>query len=183
MRLTLSISRVLSIAALASFAGAVVVPGASTPSFYLVATSNATGPNLLPLRTSGGSGDYATLTGSGPIGVYYFYQGALTAAPAPGSTQTQLPFIGAVLATECLNYGQLGFSTGGSTDKCAMFNTFEIQSDTENSQLGAELTFNYVGGFYACGSGQDVWYQASPTSGPPLQCAPIALWSVPLYGP
>ena len=37
-----------------------------------------------------------------------------------------------------------------------MFNTFGIQSDTENSQLGAQLTFNYVGGFYACGSGQDV---------------------------
>ncbi len=84
-----------------------------------------------------------------------------------------------------------------------MYNSFQIQSDTENSQLGAQLTFNYVGGFYACGSGKDVgvdiqlvvcriftnkcfqvWYQASPTSGPPgLQCSPIALWTVPLYGP
>ena len=37
-----------------------------------------------------------------------------------------------------------------------MYNTFSIQSDTENSQLGAQLSFNSVGGFYACGSGQDV---------------------------
>jgi len=47
MRLTLSISEILSIAALASFAGAVRVPGADTPSFYFVASSNTTGPNLL----------------------------------------------------------------------------------------------------------------------------------------
>ena len=37
--------------------------------------------------------------------------------------------------------------------------------------------------FFADDSFQ-VWYQASPTAGPPgLQCAPIALWTVPLYGP
>ena len=84
-----------------------------------------------------------------------------------------------------------------------MFNSFQIQSDTENSQLGAQLVFNYVGSFYACGSGHDVgvdvqfvlcrifiddffqvWYQASPTSGPAgLQCVPISLYTVPLYGP
>ncbi len=47
MRLTLSISRILLIAALASFAGAVRVPNADTPSFYFVASSASTGPNLL----------------------------------------------------------------------------------------------------------------------------------------
>ncbi|KAF8326952.1 hypothetical protein F5887DRAFT_230113 [Amanita rubescens] len=184
MRLTLSIPRILSIAVLASFAGAVRVPNADTPSFYFVASSAATGPNLLPLRTSGGAGGYATLTGSGPIGVFYFYQGVLTAAAAPGSTSTTRALIGAIpLSTGCTTYGPLGFA-GSSSDKCAKYSSFQIQSDTENSQLGAQLTFNYVGGFYACGSGKDVWYQASPTSGPPgLTCTPIALWTVPLYGP
>ena len=81
-----------------------------------------------------------------------------------------------------------------------MFNSFQIQSDTENSQLGAQLVFNYVGSFYACGSGQDVgvdvqfvvcivfaddlfqvWYQADATDGPPgLQCSPINLYTVPV---
>jgi hypothetical protein len=35
---------------LASFAGAVRVPNADTPSFYFVASSKATGPNLLVSR-------------------------------------------------------------------------------------------------------------------------------------
>ena len=41
------IYRVLSMAALASFAGAVTVPGADTPLFYLVASSSDQGANLL----------------------------------------------------------------------------------------------------------------------------------------
>ena len=53
----------------------------------------------------------------------------------------------------CTSYGQLGTSTS-SSDYCAQYNSFEIQSDTENSQLVAFLVFNYVDGFYACGSGQ-----------------------------
>ncbi|KAF8700502.1 hypothetical protein AX14_000765 [Amanita brunnescens Koide BX004] len=167
---------IISVAALVSLAGAVTVPGASTPSFYLVASTNATGANLLPLRTTGGANGYATLTGTGPIGVLYFYQGALTAAPGIPA------LIAAIPLSDCSTYGQLGFAQDDS-DKCALYNTFDIQSDTENSQLGAQLTFNYVGGFYACGSGQDVWYQATPSDGPPgLECAPIALWTVPVYG-
>ena len=47
MHLPLSVSRALSVAALVSLAGAVIVPGASTPSFYLVASTDATGANLL----------------------------------------------------------------------------------------------------------------------------------------
>ena len=47
MRLTLSLSRVLSIAALASFAGAKFVPGADTPLFYLVSSSHDQDANLL----------------------------------------------------------------------------------------------------------------------------------------
>jgi hypothetical protein len=104
------------------------------------------------LRTTGGANGYATLTGDGPIGVLYFYQGALTAAT--GST-TQKALIAAIPASDCTTYGQLGFAQSTS-DKCALYNTFSLQSDTENSQLGAQLSFNSVGGFYACGSGRDV---------------------------
>jgi hypothetical protein len=69
------------------------------------------------------------------------------------------PLIGSVLgSTGCSSYGQLGFVEGSSSNKCAKYNTFNIQSDPENSQLGARLTFNFVGGFYSCGSGQDVSY-------------------------
>ncbi|KAF8326939.1 hypothetical protein F5887DRAFT_1164314 [Amanita rubescens] len=168
MRLALSISRVLSIVALASFAGAVTVPGADTPSFYL------------PLRTSGGTGDYASLTGNGPIGVFYFFQGRLTASSPSGDTNTQRPLIsGDPVSTGCTTYGPLGFVQGSSTNKCALFDAFQIQPDTENSQLGAGLTFNYVGGFYACGSGQDVWYKVHPEDGP-SDCTSITLWTVPV---
>jgi len=161
---------------------AVVPPGADTPMFYLVASSTSSGANLLPLRTDGGAGGYATLTGSGPIGQFYFYQGALTAAPRPGSSSTQKPLIGSVLgSTGCSTYGALGFTEGSSSNKCAKYNTFHIQSDSENSQLGAKLDFNFAGGFYACGSGQDVWYQVSAGDGPPgLNCTPIHLWTVPV---
>ena len=55
----------------------------------------------------------------------------------------------------CTADGPLGF-TRNTTVKCDEFTTFALQSDTENSQLGAMLTFNSVGGFYACGSTQDV---------------------------
>lgn len=112
---------------------------------------------LQPLRTDGGAGGYATLTGSGPIGQFFFYQGSLTAAPRPSSTVNQRPLIGSVLgSTGCSTYGSLGFTEGSSSNKCARYTTFSIQSNQENSQLGAKLAFNSVGGFYACGSGQDV---------------------------
>ena len=86
--------------------------------------------------------------------MFYFYQGVLTAAPA-GSTVTQPAVIAAIPESDCTTYGQLGFVTD-SSDYCAMYNTFSIQSDTESSELGSQLAFNSVGGFYACGSGQDV---------------------------
>ena len=81
-----------------------------------------------------------------------------------------------------------------------MYSSFNIQPDAEGSRLGAQLVFNFVGDFYACGSGQDVgvdvqfvvytvfaddlfqvWYQADATDGPPgLQCSPINLYTVPV---
>jgi hypothetical protein len=107
---------------------------------------------LQPLRVTGGTDFYSTLTGDGPIGQFYFYQGKLTSA-SPWIT----PYIGSSLGPiQCTTYGYLGFAQGGSTDKCARYDTFQIQSNSQNAQLGAKLTFNFVGDFYACGSGLDV---------------------------
>lgn len=50
----------------------------------------------------------------------------------------------------------LRFLEGWSTNKCAMYSTFLIWSNQESSQLGAKLSFNSLGGLYACGAGQDV---------------------------
>ncbi|PFH47143.1 hypothetical protein AMATHDRAFT_50519 [Amanita thiersii Skay4041] len=175
-------SALLSAAALFSVTSAVVVPGADTPEFYLVASSGNSGANLLPLRTNGGAGGYATLTGSGPIGKFYFYQGKLVAA-IDGSTATQRPLIGSVLGpTGCTTYGSLGFTQGSSSNKCARYDSFYIRSNEQNSQLGAKLTFNWVGEFYACGSAQDVWYKVNPDDGPGgvSPCNRIDLYTVPV---
>jgi len=158
----------------------IVPPGASTPEFYLVASSENPSANLLPLRTEGGANGYATLTGTGAIGQFYFFQGVLTGVPRPSRTSTLRPDIGAILGpTSCSTYGPLGFTESSSSDKCALFSTFGISSDSENSQLGAKLNFNNVGGFYACGDGQDVWYKVSPEDGP-SDCSSIDLWTVPV---
>ncbi|TFK35678.1 GPI-anchored small secreted protein [Crucibulum laeve] len=173
----------LSIAALIApaFVYSIVPPGADTPEFYLVASSASNPANLLPVRTEGGSGGYATLTGTGSIGKFYFYQGALTGAPRTSSSSTLRPLIGSVLgATGCSTYGALGFTEGSSSNKCARYSSFYLQSNPENSQLGARLTFNWVGGFYACGSGQDVWYKVNPSDGGPSDCSPIDLYTVPV---
>jgi len=157
-----------------------VIPGASTPVFYLVSSSSSEPANLLPLRLTGGAGGYSTLTGSGPIGKFYFYQGYFVVSDSTPTILDRVLIGSQPYALGCTPYGQLGSSTS-SSDYCAQYNSFEIQSDTENSQLGAFLVFNYVGGFYACGSGQDVWYLADPTDGPSgLQCSPINLYTVPV---
>ncbi|KDR71543.1 hypothetical protein GALMADRAFT_102529 [Galerina marginata CBS 339.88] len=167
------------IASLAVGVASVVLPGADTPLFYLVASSSNAPSNLLPLRLNGGAGGYATLTGTAAIGKFYFYQGRLTAQDPAGIT-TYRPLIGSVLgSTGCSTYGSLGFVQGSSSDKCARYDGFQIQSNTENSQLGAMLVVNYVGGFYACGSGQDVWYKLAAGDGP-TGCSPISLYTVPV---
>ncbi|KIM36401.1 hypothetical protein M413DRAFT_449124 [Hebeloma cylindrosporum] len=155
------------------------VPGADTPEFYLVSSSQSTQANLLPLRLSGGSNGYASLTGSGPIGVYYFYQGKFVGAQISTPALSSPALIGAIpISSGCSTYGPLGFA-GSSSDKCAIRDTFGIQSNTENSQLGAKLVFNSVGGFYACGSGLDVWYKVAAGDGP-TGCSPIDLYTVPV---
>ncbi|KAH9475104.1 hypothetical protein JR316_0012215 [Psilocybe cubensis] len=159
----------------------VVIPGASTPLFYFVSSSPSSPSNLLPLRLNGGSGGYATLTGTSPIGQFYFAQGRLTALDPAGSTSlTYMPLLGSQLGPSgCSTYGQLGFVQGASSNKCARYDGFQIQSNIENSQLGAQLVINYVGGFYACGDGKDVWYKLSPGDGP-SDCSPITLYTVPV---
>lgn len=185
-------------------------PNTDTPLFYFVSSStNALGtrflsssttltdvPNYQPLRTVGGAGGYSTLTGSGPIGQFYFSQGKLVAVPPPGSSTIQKPLIGAIPSSAgCTTYGPLGFTQGSSSDKCAKYESFYIQSE---SQLGAQLSFNLLGGFYACGSNQDVsrllafglqpvfisnkvWHMDSSSSIPfTITCDPINLWTVPV---
>ncbi|KAH9475100.1 hypothetical protein JR316_0012211 [Psilocybe cubensis] len=159
----------------------VVIPGASTPLFYFVSSSPSSPSNLLPLRMNGGAGGYSTLTGTGPIGQFYFTQGRLTALNPAGSTsQTYMPVLASQLGSSgCSTYGQLGFVMGASAFRCARYDGFQIQSNIENSQLGAHLVINYVGGFYACGVGQEVWYKLSPGDGP-SDCSPITLYTVPV---
>jgi hypothetical protein len=117
-------------------------------------------------------------------------------------SSTEQGFIAAALisAGDCSTYGPLGFGSSTGTDKCGTFGTFGLQSDSENSQLGAALTFNSVGGFYACGSGQDVrydfffflpreatctdsvfqvWYKVNAGDGP-TGCSAINLYTVPV---
>lgn len=158
----------------------VVVPGADTPLFYLSSSSSSLDSNLLPLRISGGAGNYATLTGTGPIGKLYFFQGQLTGQDPAGTTSTYRPYISGIpTASGCTDYGPLGFIQGSGTDKCAVFNSFQIQSDTENSQLGAKLVFNFQGGFHACGAGRDIWYKVSPNDGP-SDCHEVDLYTIPV---
>ena len=109
-----------------------------------------------PLQTSGGTGSFAALGGGGPIGKLYFYQGRLVAQdPAGGFSPA---YINATpSSSECTTFGPLGFGSG--SNKCALSQSFELQSDTENSQLGARLVFNNQGGFVACGTTQDVGEQ------------------------
>lgn len=160
----------------------VVPPGASTPLFYLVASSADQGSNLLPLRMSGGTSDFASLAGRGPIGQFYFFQGRLTALD-PSSNTNPSPYhpqISTILgSTGCSTYGPLGFIQQSSSNKCSRFDTFQLQSNTENGQLGARLVFNFIGGFYACGTGRDVWYKVSPEDGP-SNCSPVILHTVPV---
>ena len=111
---------------------------------------------LQPLRLAAGSGNgVASLTGTGAIGQFYFYQGRLTAYDP---TTPYIPLINTLQTdvSTCAKSGALVFVQGSSTNKCASYSSFQIQSDTQNSQLGAQLVFNYVGGFYSCSNGQEV---------------------------
>jgi hypothetical protein len=150
-----------------------------------------------PLRLNGGAGGYSSLTGSGPIGRFYFQSGKLVALDPAGTTNNYRTLIGPILGSTCSTYGALGFTQGSSSNKCALYDNFQIQSNTENSQLGAKLVFNYQGGFYACTASKDVsqsfrqsttssviknfqvWFKLNPADGP-SGCSPIDLYTVPV---
>ncbi|CAA7266674.1 unnamed protein product [Cyclocybe aegerita] len=155
------------------------VPNADTPLFYLVSSSKSPA-NLLPVRmSSGGGGGLATLKGSGVPAQLYFYQGTLTVYDPNNNTFPYRPLVNSIQdASGCQSFGALVFVQGTSTNKCARYSSFQIQSNAENSQLGAELVFNYVGGFYACGSGQEIWYKINASDGP-SGCDLIHLYTVP----
>ncbi|KAF8326938.1 hypothetical protein F5887DRAFT_1084098 [Amanita rubescens] len=175
----LSVPHILSITVLCliSLVGGLVLPGADTPLFYLVSSNaHSTHFNLRPLRI--GTGNLATLTGSGPIGKFYFIQGQFLAADPSGSSNNYTPFIsGSPIGVGCTSFGRLEFVQGKSSNKCAQYQSFQIQSDTENSQLGAQLVFNFIGGFFACNG--DIWYKFDASLGPP-GCTPVNLWTVPV---
>jgi len=174
-------SALFLLSALPALVWSATVPNADTPLFYLVSTS-ASSPNLLPLRMpGGGGGGSASLLGSGTPALFYFWQGQLTVYDPNGNTFPYRPLINTVqVATGCTNFGALDFVEGTSTNKCASYSSFQLQSNQQDSQLGAELVFNYVGGFYACNSGSEVWYKINSSDGP-SNCVPIHLYTVPAY--
>jgi hypothetical protein len=151
------------------------IPNADTPVFYLVSSSTSSS-NLLvskvhalihfatafssvfqPLRMNSAGSGSASLLGSGPPAQFYFYQGQLTVYDPNGNIFPYRPLINsAQISTGCETFGALVFVQGSSTNKCARSTSFQIQSNGQDSQLGAELVFNFVGGFYSCNSGQEV---------------------------
>ncbi|KAF8641746.1 hypothetical protein AX16_009823 [Volvariella volvacea WC 439] len=159
----------ISAFALPSAINAYVPSGADTPAFYLVSSSTSGSSNLLPVRMDG------SLTGSQPPAIFYFKQGRLVATPSQGGPEFR-PLIDSPPMGACATYGALGFVQGTSTNKCARYDSFYIQSNPENAQLGARLTFNWQGAFYAC-SGARVYYKLAPGDGP-QGCDPISLWTV-----
>ncbi|KAJ3516880.1 hypothetical protein NLJ89_g859 [Agrocybe chaxingu] len=160
-------SSLLHLSAIPALIWATTVPNADTPLFYLVSSSQSP-VNLLPVRMpSGGGGGVATLGASGVPAQFYFCQGALTVYDPNNNVFPYRPLVNSVQdASGCQSFGALVFVQGTSTNKCARCSSFQIQSNAENSQLGAELVFNYVGGFFACGSGEEIWYKINPSDGP-----------------
>ncbi|RXW14050.1 hypothetical protein EST38_g11801 [Candolleomyces aberdarensis] len=158
---------------------ALVIPNADTPSFYFVATSpHSSTPRPVLI---GPDGVYTTLAGSGTAIQAYFYQGYLTGTLDKSGSPTYRPLVDTGFNSDgsCATYGQFGYSAHGSTNKCASFPRLQIQSNNENSQLGAKLTYNYVGGFYVCGTDEMIWYKRNAEDGPQA-CSPVDLYTVPV---
>ncbi|KAJ2912922.1 hypothetical protein MD484_g7487, partial [Candolleomyces efflorescens] len=134
-----------------------------------------------PVRLNGGSNYFAILTGTGPIAKFYFAGGQLVALDPQSSGQPYRALVNTQQTGTgtCASYGQFGTVYGSSSNKCASYNTFGLQSNSENSQLGARLTFNWVGEFYVCGTDKEVYYKVNSADGP-SGCTPISLYTVPV---
>ncbi|KAF8889418.1 hypothetical protein CPB84DRAFT_1849367 [Gymnopilus junonius] len=161
---------------LATCVSSVTLPGASSPLFYLVVSSSSSTTNLAPLRLD------ATLTGTTPVVQFYFNsQGLLSLIDPTTNTNYNAIVNSGFNGNDCSPDGAIVFVQGSSSNKCSRTQGFEIQSDTEDSQLGSQLVFNFVGGFYACGNDQAVWYEANATDAP-SGCLPISLYTIPVVG-
>ena len=151
------------LAALPSLVYAIVPPGASTPLFYLVSSSSTSSANLLvsppsslfspththpvtqPVHLDG----TLSASSSSPPAQFYFSQGSLYALSSSTSPYRVLISL-SPSSTGCTTYGGLGFVQDSSSNKCASYSGFQIQSNGQNSQLGAQLVVNFQGGFYEC---------------------------------
>ncbi|KAF8884641.1 GPI-anchored small secreted protein [Infundibulicybe gibba] len=180
--------RLLSLATLAiapSLVFSIRVPNSDTPLFYLSSSSQSASADL-PVTPSYERRLkwWSSLTGPGPIGKFYFAQGKLVAVDPNGPPQTPNPTLTSLISatlgpTGCTTAGALVFVQSSSSNKCARQvqpGQFVLQSDQENSQLGASLVPT-SGAFYACGS--DVWYKG-PVDDGPAGCNPISLYTVPV---
>lgn len=111
---------------------------------------------MKPVRIVGGTEGNATLSGNAPIGEFYFFENIFVTVNSTRDAQDTV-YIGAVTTPSgCTTYGPLSFTLKDGRDDCSNENSFNIRPDEENKQLGAYLVFNFVGGFYACGSEKDV---------------------------
>ncbi|KAG8962669.1 hypothetical protein FRC03_003922 [Tulasnella sp. 419] len=154
-----------------SFAGT-LVPRRDTPNFYLVAVSSDQNLNLKPLRLNSADGSLTT----GTPGKFFLENGGLKV----DATTMPVAYIDAPSSgsSGCGTDGQFKFiygHGGGTTNKCAKFTQFGLQSYHLNSQLGAKLVHNWTGGFYACNGGAIIKYGVNPVSG----CTPVDLYTVP----
>ena len=91
----------------------------------------------------------------------------------------------------CARHGVLKFLPSGpsSSNKCAKYGKFSLQSNSENAQLGSKLDFHdersgdkaEKGGFYLCGHQLDrvqVYFKVDATDGRQDGCYPVDLWVV-----
>ncbi|KAJ2920058.1 hypothetical protein MD484_g291, partial [Candolleomyces efflorescens] len=160
---------------------ALVLPNADTPSFYLIAVSLGTSA-VRPVRfDSTGSG--ASLGGNGFPVQYYFYQGQLRSTHERSGDPNYRVYVnsGFTNSGSCATYGTLGYLQGNyiSSNKCASYPNFQLQANQQNSQLGSRLTANYVGGFFSCGSDEQIVYKQNEWDGP-SNCYPVDLYTVPV---
>ncbi|KAJ3538437.1 hypothetical protein NMY22_g5169 [Coprinellus aureogranulatus] len=170
-----SVALSLSLAMLVDFVAAVMVPGASTPLFYLVASGTTSTSCFFPyVRLRDSSGAWF-ISDSGAPAQFYFMGNRLVVNGRQSSVNTRQ-----VGSGSCANSGQVVTTPGSNTNKCATFDTFGLESNRENSQLGAHLVFNNVGSFYVCGRQRDVYYKRNPSDEPsdcttPLQLKTLAV--------
>ncbi|RXW21703.1 hypothetical protein EST38_g4145 [Candolleomyces aberdarensis] len=161
---------------------ALVLPNADTASFYLVAVSLGTS-SVVPVLFDSGSGA-VTLSGSpGFPAQNYFYQGHLRCSVDRTGDPNYRAYISNAFTDtgSCATYGKLGYLQGEftSTNKCATYPNFQLQANSQSAQLGSRLMINNVGGFFACGPDQEIWYKQNEQDGP-TNCMPFDLYTVPV---